>query len=110
MKQQSASNSTNRRTGNVISAVAAQAKLAEILKRASEKDERFVVDRPGRPGVIIMSVRDYIRTIAPPHPAFASIRKESKKNGTSELKMADIDREVAAHRRQAKKRRIQASA
>ncbi len=33
------------RIGNVVSAITARAKLGQILKRASERDERFMVDR-----------------------------------------------------------------
>src|ERR1017187_9994507 len=54
---------SNRR--NVVSALTARTQLGQILRRACEKDERFVVDRRGNPSVIIMSVRDYIRNIAP---------------------------------------------
>jgi hypothetical protein len=35
--------------GNVISAVIARTQLGQILKRAGEGDERFVVDRRGEP-------------------------------------------------------------
>src|ERR1017187_10466438 len=43
---------------NVVSALTARTQLGQIPKRSSEKDERFVVDRRGKPSVIIMSVRD----------------------------------------------------
>jgi prevent-host-death family protein len=84
---------------NVVSALTARTQLAQILKRASEKDERFVVDRRGKPSVIIMSVRDYIRNIAPTPAALHAIQQEAKRNGTATLTMAQIDREVAAVRR-----------
>jgi prevent-host-death family protein len=93
----------NRRTRNVVSALTARTQLGQILRRASEKDERFVVDRRGKPSVIIMSVRDYIRNIAPTPAAYRAIRQEAKKNGSSSLSMREIDREIAAHQRQGRK-------
>ena len=100
----------NKRMQNVVSALTARTQLGQILKRAAERDERFVVDRRGKPSVIIMSVRDYIRNIAPTPAAYRAIRQEAKKNGSSSLSMADINREIAAHRRQARKNRNQPAA
>ena len=97
----------NRRMQNVVSALTARTQLGQILKRASEKDERFVVDRRGKPSVIIMSVRDYIRNIAPSPAAYRAIRQEARKNGSSSFSMREVDREIAAHRRQSTKNRAQ---
>jgi prevent-host-death family protein len=94
----------NKRMQNVVSALTARTQFGQILKRAAEKDERFVVDRRGKPSVIIMSVRDYIRNIAPTPAAYRSIRQEARKNGSSSLSMRDVDREIATHRRQARKK------
>jgi prevent-host-death family protein len=91
-----------KRMQNVVSALTARTQLGQILRRASEKDERFVVDRRGKPSVIIMSVRDYIRNVAPTPAAYRAIRQEATRNGTSSVSMRDIDREIATHRRQTK--------
>ncbi len=77
----------------------------EIWRCASEHDERFVVDRRGKPIVTIMSVRDYIRSIAPTPAAYRDIRQEARKNGGSSMRMSEINREIAAHRRQSAKKR-----
>ncbi len=90
---------------NVFSALTARTQFGQILKRASEKDERIVVDRRGKPSVIIMSVRDYIRNVAPGPAAYRAIRQEANRNGSSSLSMREIDREIASHRRQAAKNR-----
>src|SRR5579872_1247783 len=90
------------RMANTVSALTARTQLGQILKRAAEKNERFLVDRRGRPSVIIMSVRDYIKNIAPTPPAFQAIRAEAKRKGAGKLTMRDIDREIAVVRRQQK--------
>ena len=84
---------------NVISALDARTQLGQILKRSSEQGERFVVDRRGEPSVIIMGIKDYIKNIAPTPGAYQEIRDEAKRNGTSSLRMSEIDREIAAVRR-----------
>jgi prevent-host-death family protein len=83
---------------NIISAVAARTNLGQILKRAEEGDERFLVDRRGEPSVIIMSVKDFIKNIAPTPAAYRAIRDEAKRKGTSSLSMREMDREIAAVR------------
>jgi prevent-host-death family protein len=103
-------NTKNKRMQNVVSALTARTQLGQILKRASEQDERFVVDRRGKPSVIIMGVRDYLRNIAPTPAAYRAIRQEAKRSGTSALSMREIDREIAATRRQPRKNRSHSAA
>jgi prevent-host-death family protein len=95
---------------NVISALTARTQLGQILKRAAEKDERFLVDRRGQPSVIIMSIKDYIKNIAPTPPAYQSIRQDAKSKGAASLSMQEIDREIAAVRRQQPKKKSKPSA
>lgn len=57
-----------------------------------------MIEREGVPKVIIMSIRDYVRNIAPTPAAYKSSRDEAKRKGTSALSMRDIDREIAAVR------------
>ena len=66
---------------NVISALTARTQLGQIMKRASEKSERFLVDRRGQPSVIIMSVKDYIDTFAPTRDWLKQIGAEAKRKG-----------------------------
>ena len=90
---------------NVISALTARTQLGQILKRAAEKDERFLVDRRGQPSVIIMSIKDYIKNIAPTPVAYQAIRQDAKNKGTASLSMREIDQEIAAVRKQQQKKK-----
>jgi prevent-host-death family protein len=91
---------------NIISALNARVQLGQILKRASEGGERFMVDRRGKPSVIIMGIKDFIKNIAPTPEAYQEIRDEAKRNGTSLMSMAEIDREVAEVRRLKRERTL----
>ena len=95
---------------NVISALTARTQLGQILKRAAEKDERFLVDRRGQPSVIIMSINDYIKNIAPTPVAYQAIRQDAKTGGASLLSLREIDREIAEVRRQQAKKKSKPSA
>ena len=88
---------------NVISALTARTQLGQILKRATRNNERFVVDRRGQPSVIIMSIKDYVDTIAPPPKWLKDIQAASKRRGTNRLTMRQINAEIGAARREQQK-------
>lgn len=90
---------------NVISALTARTQLGQIIKRASQKDERFVVGRRGEPKVIIMGIRDYIKALAPAPQWLKAIRAEAKRQGLNQLTLREINREIKAVRKQ---RRVKA--
>jgi prevent-host-death family protein len=74
---------------NVVSALTARTQFGQIIRRATQKNERFVVGRRGEPSVVIMSMKDYMDTFAPAPGAnkltpgqinkiVATVRKEQK--------------------------------
>ena len=84
----------------IVSALAARTQFGQIMRRARTDNQRFVVDRRGEPQVVIMGVKDFIKTIAPEKKALAAIRAASRKNGTNKLSLRDINREIRAYRRE----------
>ncbi len=84
----------------VISALAARTQFGQIMRRASQRQERFVVDKRGEPQVVIMGVKDFLKAVAPEPSVMAAIRAEAKRNKKSTLTMRQIDREIAAWRRE----------
>jgi prevent-host-death family protein len=86
-----------------VSALTARTQFGQIMDRAVDRQERFLVDRRGEPAVIIMSVDDYLRTIAPEDKALKAIRDQAKKAGLDRLTMEEIDAEIAAYRREKRK-------
>jgi prevent-host-death family protein len=87
----------------VISALTARTQFGQIMERAMRHDERFVVDRRGEPAVIIMSIADYLKTIAPEDKDLKALRDNAKRVGLDRLTMRDIDEEIAAYRREKRK-------
>ena len=88
-----------------ISALIARTQLGQIMDRAVKRNERFLVDRNGQPAIIIMSVDDFMKTMAPAPDWLTSIQAHAKRNGLDKLTMADIDAEIAAVRRERRQRR-----
>ena len=85
-----------------VSALAARTQFGQIMRRASQKQERFIVDKRGQPLVVIMGVRDFLKTIVPEPDVMAAIRSEAKRGGKASLTMRQIDHEIAAYRRERK--------
>jgi prevent-host-death family protein len=84
---------------NVVSALTARSQFGQIIRRATQKNERFVVGRRGEPSVVIMSVRDYIDTMAPAPQWLKDVQAASKRRRTDEISMRQINSVVAESRR-----------
>src|SRR5690348_16117572 len=91
---------------NVISALTARTQLGQVLQRTAQKNERFVVERRGQPSVIIMSIKDYIDTIAPTPDWLRAIGAEAKKKGLNKLAMRQIDAEITTARRERRQKAL----
>jgi prevent-host-death family protein len=84
----------------IISALAARTQLGQIMRRARVDQARFVVDRRGEPQIVIMGIKDFLKTIAPEKHVVAAIRAAARKQGKNKVSMRDIDREIRAYRRE----------
>jgi prevent-host-death family protein len=86
-----------------VDAHLARTQFGQIMDRAVENNERFVVERRGEPAVVIMSVQDFIRTAAPPPDWLEKAWNGAKKRGLEKLSAPEIDAEIAAYRREKRK-------
>ena len=82
----------------LVSALMARTQFGQIMRRAKEKRDRFVVGRRGEPQVVIMGVKDFIDTIAPEPEVLRLIGEEAKRKGKNKLSMRQIDAEIRAVR------------
>src|ERR1700682_545960 len=83
-----------------ISALTARAHLGQIMNRAVDNNERFLVERNGEPAVLILSVGDFVKTLAPPPDWLEKSWASAKRGGLDKLSMDDIATEIATHRRE----------
>src|ERR1700674_3306899 len=87
-----------------ITAVTARTQFGQIVDRAVDHNERFLVERNGEPVVLIMSVTDFVKTLAPAPNWLKDIQEHAKRKGLAKLTMDDIDAESAAARRERRER------
>ena len=85
-----------------IDAHVARTQFGQIIDRAVEYNERLVVERRGEPAVVLMSVRDFIRTAVPPPDWLEKAWRGARQRGLDKLTSADIDAEIAAYHREKK--------
>lgn len=87
---------------NVVSALTARTQLGQIIRRATQNNERFVVGRRGEPSVVIMSIKDYMKTFAPAPAELLAVQATAKRSGASKLTSGQINRIIATVRREKK--------
>ena len=87
-----------------ISALTARTQLGQIMQRAANDRERFLVGRRGQPTIVIMSVEDYTDVMSPAPDWLENAWRQSKANNTDKLTAQEIDREVRAHRKTKRQR------
>src|SRR5882724_8082011 len=83
-----------------ISALTARTQLGQIMSRAVQNNDRFLVERNGEPVVLILSVADYVKTLAPPPDWLEKSWSSAKRHGLDKLTTKEIDAEIAASRRE----------
>ena len=88
-----------------ISALTARTQLGQIMNRAVEHNERFLVERNGEPAVLILSVKDFVKTLAPPPDWLEKSWESARRHGLDKLTMEDIDIEISAHRHEKRARK-----
>lgn len=81
-----------------IDAPLARTQLGQIMDLAVRNNDRFVVDRRGEPAVVILSIRDFIRTAAPPPDWLEKAWAGAKRRGLDALTTEEVDAEIAAYR------------
>ncbi len=81
-----------------VDAHLARTQFGQIMDRAVENNERFVVERRGEPAVVIMSVQDFIRTTAPAPDWLEKAWKGAKKRGLDKLSTHQIEAEISSYR------------
>jgi len=83
--------------------------MAKQAERLAKKENRTMSElmrealRRYQHPQVFFDPTQYIRQVAPTPPELEAIREDAKRKGTDKLTMAQINREVAAVRRQGKK-------
>jgi prevent-host-death family protein len=81
-----------------IDAHIARTQFGQIMDLAVKNNERFVVDRRGEPAVVIMSVQDFVRTVAPPPDWLSKAWSGARRRGLENTTLDEINAEIEAER------------
>lgn len=87
-----------------ITAVTARAQFGQIIDRAVGCHERFLVERNGEPAVLIISVADFVKTLAPPPDWLTDIQDQARRKRLDKLTMPEIDAEIRSARHERRRR------
>jgi PHD/YefM family antitoxin component YafN of YafNO toxin-antitoxin module len=85
---------------STISDAEAGAKFGQLVDQALANNDRFLVERDGEPAVLIMSVSDFVATLAPKPDWIRQVQTEAAASGADKLSMAEIEAEITAARRE----------
>ena len=83
-----------------VTALIARTQFGQIMNRAVQNHERFFVERNGEPSVVIMSISDFVKTVAPIPAWLEKSWTSAKRHGLDKLSMSQIDAEIAATRQE----------
>ena len=87
----------------VVPALQARAGFGALLRRVETEGRSLVIEKRGTPRAVLMSLRDYVRLAGPEPEVLRLIGEAAQRNGTSRMKMREIE-QVVARARKAKKR------
>jgi prevent-host-death family protein len=86
----------------LIDALSVRTRLGEVMEEAEKENTRFLVSRRGKPTVVILGVKDYLKNIVKKNELLAEIQIGAKKAGLDKLTAGEIDAEVLSYRRSRK--------
>ncbi len=92
--------------GTVTRKITAVTARTQFGHRAVDHNDCFLVECNGEPAVLILSVTDFVNTLAPTPDWLKGIQADAKRTGLGKLRMADIDAYIASARRQRRQRNI----
>ena len=81
-----------------VDAHVARTQFGQLMNRAVQAHERFIVDRRGEPAVVILSVQDYLESVASAPEWLRQAWAGARKRGLEKLTMDEIDAEIDAYR------------
>jgi prevent-host-death family protein len=85
-----------------IDAHMARTQFGQVIDRAVTSNERFIVDRRGKPVVVILSVQDYLASVQNAPEWLREAWAGANQRGLDKLTMDEIDAEIDAYRREKK--------
>ncbi|MDW8240916.1 MAG: type II toxin-antitoxin system prevent-host-death family antitoxin, partial [Acidobacteriota bacterium] len=74
--------------------------FGEIMRRARERGERFIVDKRREPQIVILSIEDYLQNVVKQPKSLTRLQRSAKRRGLNTMRMGEIEREVRRIRKE----------
>jgi len=86
-----------------IPAFIARTQFGQILDRAANRNERFVVTKKGEAKAIILGVEDFLQATGETPASLVRLQQQAKKSGANKMSLEEIEKEIDAVRKAPKK-------
>ena len=83
----------------LIDALSARTRFGELMEEAGKGKTRFLVSRRGKPKVVILGVRDYLKNVIKQPEILTTIQLSAQKAGLDKMSDKEIESEIADYRR-----------
>ncbi|MDI7261378.1 MAG: type II toxin-antitoxin system Phd/YefM family antitoxin [Thermodesulfobacteriota bacterium] len=83
----------------LIDALSARTRFGELMEEAEKGKTRFLVSRRGKPKVVILGVRDYLKNVIKQPEILTTIQLSAQKAGLDKMSDKEIESEIADYRR-----------
>ena len=88
----------------LIDALSARTRFGELMEEAEKGKTRFLVSRRGKPKVVILGVRDYLKNVIKQPEILTTIQLSAQKAGLDKMSDKEIQSEIADYRRSKSKK------
>jgi prevent-host-death family protein len=82
-----------------IPALLARTHFGQIIDRASQNSERFVVTKNGEAKALILGIEDFLQVVKAPPQSITELREQAAKGGAARLTLGEIEEEIAQVRK-----------
>jgi len=83
----------------LIDALSARTRFGELMEEAEKGKTRFLVSRRGKPKVVILGVKDYLKNVIKQPEILTTIQLSAQKAGLDKMSDKEIESEIADYRR-----------
>jgi prevent-host-death family protein len=90
-----------------IPALLARTHFGQIIDRASQNKERFLVTKNGEAKAVILGIEDFLETVKALPQSVAELQEQATRGGAARLSLGEIEEEIAQVRKgRPKQRRV----
>ena len=83
----------------LIDALSARTRFGELMEEAEKGKTRFLVSRRGKPKVVIIGVRDYLKNVIKQPEILTTIQLSAQTAGLDKMSDKEIESEIVDYRR-----------